>query len=158
MRFHQADNGLPEGWEVRHSNSKNMPYYFHAREKDSRWEPPQGTDPEKLKNYMAQHHSSAAIKQEGGGNDGKIRAAHLLVKHSGSRRPSSWRESEITRSKAEAREILEEHEKAIRSGQTSLGDLAVKESDCSSARKRGDLLVLLLMLSSAAILLWIMAN
>lgn len=31
------------------------------------------------------------------------------------------------------------HEQRIRSGQTSLGELAVSESDCSSARKMGDL-------------------
>jgi NIMA-interacting peptidyl-prolyl cis-trans isomerase 1 len=31
------------------------------------------------------------------------------------------------------------HEARIRSGQISLGDLAIKESDCSSARKMGDL-------------------
>lgn len=31
------------------------------------------------------------------------------------------------------------HEARIRSGQVALGDLAISESDCSSARKRGDL-------------------
>jgi NIMA-interacting peptidyl-prolyl cis-trans isomerase 1 len=31
------------------------------------------------------------------------------------------------------------HEQRIRSGQTTLGNLAVSESDCSSARKMGDL-------------------
>jgi NIMA-interacting peptidyl-prolyl cis-trans isomerase 1 len=35
--------------------------------------------------------------------------------------------------------IILAHEARIRSGQMSLGDLAVKESDCSSARKMGDL-------------------
>lgn len=37
----------------------------------------------------------------------KVNAAHLLVKHSGSRRPASWKESNITRSKDEAIKILE---------------------------------------------------
>ena len=37
----------------------------------------------------------------------KVNAAHLLVKHSGSRRPASWKESNITRSKDEALNILE---------------------------------------------------
>lgn len=36
-------------------------------------------------------------------------------------------------------EIIKAHEKTIRSGAASLGDLAPTESDCSSARKRGDL-------------------
>jgi NIMA-interacting peptidyl-prolyl cis-trans isomerase 1 len=35
--------------------------------------------------------------------------------------------------------IILAHEQRIRTGQTSLGDLAVTESDCSSARKMGDL-------------------
>ncbi|KAK5184735.1 peptidyl-prolyl cis-trans isomerase Pin1, partial [Cryomyces antarcticus] len=69
----------------------------------------------------------------------KIRAAHLLVKHRNSRRPASWREAEITRTKEEAMSIILGHDARIRSGASSLGDLAVTESDCSSARKRGDL-------------------
>ena len=90
---------------------------------------------------MAQHHSSAVIRGDSSAakDPNKIRAAHLLVKHKDSRRPSSWRESQITRTKEEATSIILGHEARIRSGQTSLGDLAVTESDCSSARKRGDL-------------------
>jgi len=137
-----ADAGLPAGWEVRHSNSKNLPYYFNASQQLSRWEPPPGTNTEKLKTYMAANHSAQDIKPEPlavNGNEGKIRAAHLLIKHQDSRRPSSWREAEITRTKEEAMSILLGHEQRIRSGQTTLGDLAISESDCSSARKMGDL-------------------
>lgn len=36
-------------------------------------------------------------------------------------------------------EIIKAHEAKIKSGAISLGDLAPTESDCSSARKRGDL-------------------
>lgn len=89
----QADTGLPPNWEVRHSNSKNLPYYFNSADKVSRWEPPQGTDTEKLKHYMAAHHSAGTRPGAVSGvPEGKIRAAHLLVKHRDSRRPSSWRE------------------------------------------------------------------
>lgn len=88
---------------------------------------------------MAHHHSSANPRLDGSNQDGKIRAAHLLVKHNGSRRPSSWRQTNITRSKDEAIQLLKGYEEQIKSGQTSLGDLAMSESDCSSARKRGDL-------------------
>lgn len=35
--------------------------------------------------------------------------------------------------------MILQHEAHIRSGQSSLGDLAITESDCSSARKMGDL-------------------
>lgn len=92
----QADAGLPTGWEVRHSNSKNLPYYFNASQQLSKWEPPPGTNTEKLKTYMATNHSAQEIKSEPSavnGNEGKIRAAHLLIKHQDSRRPSSWREA-----------------------------------------------------------------
>ncbi|KAG8627470.1 hypothetical protein KVT40_004953 [Elsinoe batatas] len=90
--------------------------------------------------YMGTYHSSANIRSDGAGaHDGKIRASHLLVKHRDSRRPSSWREAKITRSKDEAMSIILGHETRIRSGTTSLGDLATTESDCSSSRKRGDL-------------------
>ncbi|CAG8951686.1 hypothetical protein HYALB_00008814 [Hymenoscyphus albidus] len=140
-----ADAGLPAGWEVRHSNSKNLPYYFNESQKTSRWEPPPGTDTEKLKTYMAEHHSAPEIRPDASGangssaNNGKIRAAHLLVKHKDSRRPSSWREAEIRRTKDEAMGIILGHEQRIKSGQSTLGQLAVSESDCSSARKMGDL-------------------
>ncbi|KAI9796158.1 MAG: protein kinase ssp1 [Sarcosagium campestre] len=135
-----TDTGLPSGWEVRHSNSKNLPYYFNPVTKESRWEPPTGTDSEKLKDFMAQHHSASAVPSAGSGqNDGKIRAGHLLVKHRESRRPSSWREADITRSKDDALDMIQAHESRIKSGEINLGDLAVTESDCSSARKRGDL-------------------
>jgi len=134
--------GLPTGWEVRHSNSKNLPYYFNPATKESRWEPPPDTNSETLKHYMGRYHT-ANLGRDGMVNqqsiEGKIRCAHLLVKHAGSRRPSSWREANITRGKDEAMNIIRVHEGRIKSGETSLGDLAVTESDCSSARKRGDL-------------------
>ncbi|CAI7638309.1 unnamed protein product [Penicillium glandicola] len=134
-----ADTGLPTGWEVRHSNSKNLPYYFNPSTKESRWEPPAETDTEKLKFYMAQNHTPAARPDASGEGEGKIRCSHLLVKHRDSRRPSSWREADIIRTKEQAIEILKGHEQRIQSGEITLGDLAVSESDCSSARKKGDL-------------------
>lgn len=123
---------------MRHSNSKNLPYYFNTVDRVSRWEPPAGTDTEKLKKFMATHHS-AMHGPSTGRPEGKIRAAHLLVKHRDSRRPASWREDRITRTKEEALAILKGHEQKIKSGSTTLGELAMSESDCSSARKRGDL-------------------
>ena len=73
-----------------------------------------------------------------------VRASHLLVKHSGSRRPSSWREATITRSKAAAADRLTELRRAI--VKAAGGDLAAAfaaaaraESDCSSASAGGDL-------------------
>ena len=52
------------------------------------------TDVDKLKAYMAKYHSASLPPAAAAAPDraGKIRAAHLLVKHAGSRRPASWRE------------------------------------------------------------------
>ncbi len=68
-----------------------------------------------------------------------VRASHLLVKHAGSRRPSSWRCAVVTMSKAEALAKLAGFEAQIRSGAATLAQLAATESDCSSAQKGGDL-------------------
>ena len=141
----QSETGLPPSWEVRHSNSKNLPYYFNTATNASCWEPPAETDTDKLKSYMAAHHTatSAGVVKSSATRDvkdvDKIRAAHLLVKHRDSRRPSSWRQGEVTRTKEEAKEVLRGHEERIRAGETSLGAVATSESDCSSARKQGDL-------------------
>lgn len=51
----------------------------------------------------------------------------------------SLAQAEITRSKEDALQIIKGHEERIQKGEISLGELALTESDCSSARKRGDL-------------------
>ncbi|XP_070532524.1 uncharacterized protein [Ptychodera flava] len=107
---------IPPGWELKYSRSHGgKPYYLNTYTKQSQWEMPTGP---------------AAST---------VRASHLLVKHRDSRRPSSWREANITRSKEEALQILQKHRQAIVSGQVSLGELASTESDCSSAQRGGDL-------------------
>jgi peptidyl-prolyl cis-trans isomerase NIMA-interacting 1 len=138
------ETGLPTDWEIRISNSKHLPYYFNPSTGESRWEPPEDADTEKLKQYMAANFTgtsrlATAAAGNGAGDNGQIRAAHLLIKHRDSRKPASWREAKITRTKEDARQILAAHAKVIQSGEKSLGDIAVKESDCSSARARGDL-------------------
>ncbi|MCL4132506.1 UNVERIFIED_CONTAM: hypothetical protein GTU68_002952, partial [Idotea baltica] len=69
----------------------------------------------------------------------RVQCSHLLVKHAGSRRPSSWREENITKSKEEALKELEGYRDEITSGQASFAELASKVSDCSSAKRGGDL-------------------
>ena len=64
-----------------------QPYYVNKYTKQSQWETP---------NEPAKPASE----------DDKVQASHLLVKHKDSRRPSSWREENITRTKDEALEIL----------------------------------------------------
>lgn len=73
----------------------------------------------------------------------KVRASHLLVKHQGSRRPASWKDPEgrvirnTTRDEAVAK--LQQFKSDIESGKATLADLAVQNSDCSSAKRGGDL-------------------
>ena len=61
-------------------------YYINQYTKATQWEKP----------------SEPAEK----GSSEKVEASHLLVKHKDSRRPSSWREENITRTKEEALQIL----------------------------------------------------
>ena len=104
---------LPAGWVARESSSHpGRPYYFNTATQESVWERPVG---------------------------GSVRASHILVKHAGSRRPSSWREERITCSKAEALAKLSALRSAIVSGAQAFADVARVESDCSSAAKGGDL-------------------
>ncbi|XP_041481388.1 peptidyl-prolyl cis-trans isomerase NIMA-interacting 1-like isoform X1 [Lytechinus variegatus] len=111
-----ADDDLPDGWEIRYSRSNNgKPYYFKAATKESQWEKPAGPPAN------------------------KVRCSHLLVKHRESRRPASWRDDKITRTKDEALQIIKGYRARIVSGQVDFGDLASTESDCSSAKNKGDL-------------------
>ncbi|ORX95851.1 dodo-like protein [Basidiobolus meristosporus CBS 931.73] len=116
---------LPPNWEVRMSRTRNLPYFYNNETKESRWEPPEGASPL----------SDTEIAEQ----TDQIKASHLLVKHRDSRRPSSWKEAEITRTKEEALEILEKYRSKILAGEVSLGELARTESDCSSAKREGDL-------------------
>ncbi|CCX11727.1 Similar to Peptidyl-prolyl cis-trans isomerase ssp-1; acc. no. O60045 [Pyronema omphalodes CBS 100304] len=136
--------GLPTGWVVKYSTSKVLPYYYYSPTNTSQWEPPRDCDHEILKHFMAANYSlpGPLTTDEKGDElrrEGRIRCAHLLVKHRMSRRASSWKEAEITRLPSEANNMILQFERRIRAGEMSLGDLAVSESDCSSARRRGDL-------------------
>lgn len=97
-----------------------MNYYLNVYTKESQWDCP--TEPAKPSSGPAQ-----------------VQCSHLLVKHNGSRRPSSWRTENITRSKEEAEEILLGYKSQIDSGEKTLQDLAQEFSDCSSAKRGGDL-------------------
>lgn len=119
-----ADEELPKGWEKRMSRSTGQPYYLNIYTKESQWERP--TKP-------------AEPSSPGSGQGDQVRCSHLLVKHQESRRPSSWREEKITRTKEEALELIKNYREQIVSGMATFEDLASKYSDCSSAKKGGDL-------------------
>lgn len=64
-------------------------YYLNIHTKESQWDRP----------------IKAAEPQTGIGPE-QVQCSHLLVKHENSRRPSSWREEKITRTKDEALELI----------------------------------------------------
>lgn len=88
-----------------------MHYYLNTYTKESQWDLP--TTP-------AQSNSSSGLDQ--------VQCAHLLVKHKGSRRASSWREENITRTKEEAREILEGYYKKVKSSQHNALNTLARDS------------------------------
>lgn len=69
-----------------------MTYYLNMYTKKSQWDKP----------------DEPASRDDEDGEEAPraVQCSHLLVKHSGSRRPSSWREENITKTKEEAMEIL----------------------------------------------------
>ncbi|KAJ2082259.1 Peptidyl-prolyl cis-trans isomerase NIMA-interacting protein 1 [Coemansia sp. RSA 988] len=114
-------SGYPPHWDVRQSKSRQIPYYFNTLTGESRWDPPSPS--------------------EGVEEDSKLGAMHILVKHSKSRNPSSWREKNITLTEQEAYDKINSILQRLTSKEKpeSFKDVAAVESDCSSAKRGGDL-------------------
>merc|ERR1712087_151415 len=71
-----------------------------------------------------------------------VGCSHLLVKHSGSRRPQSWREKTITRTKEESQKLIMKYKKEIEESdnvEEKFADLAKHHSGCNSHSRVGDL-------------------
>lgn len=111
---------LPEGWHKKVSRTNGQVYYHNPSTGESQWHHPSSV-------------SGGQTKKE------KVRVRHLLVKHRDSRRPLNWRDEEITRTKEEAIELLKKYIDMLNAGETTFEDLASKYSDCSSAKRGGDL-------------------
>lgn len=75
--------------------------------------------------------------------DEKVRASHILIKHEGSRRKASWRDPEGVAISATTRDDAADLARALRdqivSGDREFEDVAAENSDCSSAKRGGDL-------------------
>ncbi|KAL4386986.1 hypothetical protein GQ457_09G009740 [Hibiscus cannabinus] len=73
----------------------------------------------------------------------KVRASHILIKHQGSRRKASWKDPEGHAISNTTREAAVSQLKVLRddivSGKAKFGDVASRYSDCSSAKRGGDL-------------------
>ncbi|CAL9207727.1 unnamed protein product [Musa hybrid cultivar] len=73
----------------------------------------------------------------------QVRASHILIKHEGSRRKASWKDPDgriisATTRDAAVRQLLTLRDD-IDSGKARFQDVAVLHSDCSSAKRGGDL-------------------
>lgn len=107
--------------------ASGMSYYLNVHTKESQWDQP--TEPAKK--------AGGNASSSDGPNE--VQCLHLLVKHKGSRRPSSWREENITRTKEEAQMLLEIYRNKIVNSEATFEELARSYSDCSSAKRGGDL-------------------
>lgn len=73
----------------------------------------------------------------------QVRASHILIKHQGSRRKASWKDpdglviSNTTRDAAVTQ--LKSLREDIVSGKSTFDQVATRVSDCSSAKRGGDL-------------------
>lgn len=133
-----TDTGLPPNWAIRVSRTHNKEYFLNQATKESAWEPPFGTDNDKLNKYLTklrENNFKPLVP-----SDGKVRATHLLIKSTLSRRPKSWKHPEgVTISRDEAIQKLKGLQAKILNGEVKIGDLARTESDCSSHANGGDL-------------------
>ncbi|ESP00272.1 hypothetical protein LOTGIDRAFT_180428 [Lottia gigantea] len=111
-----AEN-IPTGWEKRTSRSSGKDYYLNIYTKESQWEIPTRPAQDKMS---------------------QVKCSHLLVKHNKSRRPANFKGETITRSKEEALDLLRGYMQQIKDG-ANFSELAEAHSDCSSAKKGGDL-------------------
>ncbi|RSH84983.1 uncharacterized protein EHS24_006558 [Apiotrichum porosum] len=128
------------GWEVRFSNSRKLPYFYNQSSNESTWEPPHGMTEDQVRALPGAQY----LQQSGGRPDGQVRASHILAKHTGSRRPSSWKQANITRTLPEARAQIQAHVDRLQSlppdqMASEFAKIAAVDSDCSSAKKGGDL-------------------
>uniref|UniRef100_A0A7S0UMW3 Peptidyl-prolyl cis-trans isomerase n=1 Tax=Polytomella parva TaxID=51329 RepID=A0A7S0UMW3_9CHLO len=69
----------------------------------------------------------------------RVRACHILIKHKESRRPSSWKEPVVTRTKEEAIDMARNIRRRLQDKEETFSVMAETESDCSSAKRGGDL-------------------
>jgi peptidyl-prolyl cis-trans isomerase NIMA-interacting 1 len=124
---------LPLGWSQQESKSQPGKFYYAHVNGAKTWEVPTADTP---------------THDPHEGEPSEIRALHILKKHAGSRRPSSWRSAYITQTKEEAVQQIKDIRAQLQecgelNGAVAMrqqfGEVAKVESDCSSAAKYGDL-------------------
>jgi NIMA-interacting peptidyl-prolyl cis-trans isomerase 1 len=165
-----ADQPLPSGWEERVSRKRECKYYLHVTTGETTWTRPvektndTGNTGESSelweealtadgKTYFKNHKTKTTSWTKPVGTlkrprpddkDKDIRCRHILLKHTESRKPVTWRGDQVTISKEEAVEnltILRKRLCPLASKELEAAFLKEAEirSDCSSAKKGGDL-------------------
>ena len=70
------------------SSTKKLPYFFNRETMQSTWDAPRELSATEINQLPGAEH----LKGVKSSHEDQVRASHLLIKHSGSRRPSSWKE------------------------------------------------------------------
>ncbi|XP_072930533.1 putative peptidyl-prolyl cis-trans isomerase dodo [Epargyreus clarus] len=131
----EEEHKLPDGWERRKSRSTGMPYFLNRMTRESQWDMPGAPST----SAPGPSSSSEHRKAEAAALPREVHCRHILVKHEGSRRPCSWREDKVTRSKEEACALARDYRRSIIDKEKTFEELARIYSDCSSAMRDGDL-------------------
>ena len=85
----KSEPELPSGWRMQSSSSKpGKHYYVNIYTQDTTWERP--TTPAPKKRSSGEEDSAPAAKKARS-EPKEVRCRHLLLKHSGSRKPQTWR-------------------------------------------------------------------
>ncbi|CAL5014332.1 unnamed protein product [Urochloa decumbens] len=109
-------------------------------DKRRRPEPPSSSSASREHRHHHNHHHHGRRPPPA---EEKVRASHILIKHEGSRRKASWRDPEGVAISATARDDAADLARALRdqivSGDRKFEDIAAENSDCSSAKRGGDL-------------------
>jgi peptidyl-prolyl cis-trans isomerase NIMA-interacting 1 len=124
----KMSSDLPAGWTSKQSKSHDgKTYYINSLTGETTWTRP----------------TEAAE-----GNADQVQVLHLLKKHSGSRRPASWRCDNITQSKEVAIQQITQFRSELMNilntrgpaeMETAFKNIAFQESDCGSHERGGDL-------------------
>lgn len=138
---------LPPGWVEKESRSRpGRFYYFNLKTGDTVWTFP--TDAAKSppqKRARSKHGDSSSKRRKGE----EVQCFHILAKHTTSRNPKSWRcpdgvTLDIDMAIKKIKGIRDDLEAEKKNGGTSnlqkkFEEIARVESDCSSAKRGGDL-------------------
>ncbi|CAN6250533.1 unnamed protein product, partial [Urochloa humidicola] len=109
-------------------------------DKRRRPEPPSSSSASREHRHHHHHHHHGRRPAPA---EEKVRASHILIKHEGSRRKASWRDPEGVAISSTTRDDAADLARALReqivSGDRKFEDIAAENSDCSSAKRGGDL-------------------